>query len=798
LKPFLCIFLILFAFFSVKSQQLTVFDAETGKPLQGVLLYSESSSTQTDGLGKASLDCFRKHETIHFKHSSYLTYKADFKQLTSQGYVVLLVEDPIRLDEIIISVSRREQTKSEVPNKVMTLGIEDVYTLNPQTTADLLGSKGGIFIQKSQMGGGSPMIRGFSANRVLIMVDGVRMNNAIFRSGNLHNVISLDAHSTEHTEIIFGPGSVIYGSDAMGGVMSFHTLTPRLTTLNENNFSNHILARYSTANREKTVHTNFNYGSKKLALLGSITYSNFNDLKMGSHGPEEYLRPEYISEARFDGVDEVIKNKDPQIQHYTGYAQLNLMAKARYRPDHSFEVTVGSHYSGSSDIPRYDRLIVYSGEKLKYGDWYYGPQVWAMQNLNIQWKKETFLFDHIHFIAAYQYFQESRNDRKLNDPELQRRVEKLHVTSFNLDFDKQFNENNLIFYGLESYFNKIHSTGETIHLPDESSVPAPSRYPDGSRYRSYAGYLTYKRHCGAKITLQSGFRYTLTHIKGKFSKDFYDFPFSEFNSTNSAVNGNAGIVWRPTEAWQVNLMAATGFRSPNVDDIAKVFDSEPGNVVVPNPGLKPEYARGIEVDLIRSCLHKARFELNGFYTHLKNAMVRRDFTLGGLDSILYDGELSKVEALTNAESARIYGGSFTFEYILNNFLRTRHTITVTKGEDSDHKPVRHVAPLFGNSHLIFRNRSWLIDLYAAYSGRIDYQNLAEPERDKPHLYVPDEQGNPTSPGWWTLNIKSSYKVNNHLRFSGGMENILDKRYRPYSSGVVAPGMNFIFSLIADF
>jgi hemoglobin/transferrin/lactoferrin receptor protein len=788
----------LFAVLSLKSQQLTVFDAETGKPLQGVLVYSESFSTQTDSLGKANVDLFKPEETIHFKHSSYLTYKTNRSELTSQGNIVLLIEDPIRLDEIIVSVSRREQARTEIPNKVLTLGIEDVYMLNPQTSADLLGSKGGIFIQKSQMGGGSPMIRGFSANRVLIVVDGVRMNNAIFRSGNLHNVISLDANATEHTEIIFGPGSVMYGSDAMGGVMGFHTLTPKLTTLEENDLSTHLLARYSTANREKTIHTHFNYGSKKLALLGSITYSDFNDLKMGSHGPVDYLRPEYVADTRFETTDHVMKNDNPEIQRYTGYTQLNLMAKARYRPDHSFELTFGSHYSASSDIPRYDRLIVYSGEKLKYGEWYYGPQVWAMQNLNIQWRKETFLFDRMTLIAAFQYFEESRNDRKLDDPERQRRVEKLHVASFNLDFDKQFNTHNLIYYGMECYLNTLHSTGETIHLPDDSSVPAASRYPDDSRYRSYAGYLTYKRQCGKKVTLQSGLRYTLTHAKGIFSNDFYDFPFSGFNTTNSAVNGNIGLVWRPSELWQVNGMITTGFRSPNIDDIAKVFDSEPGNVVVPNPGLKPEYARGCEVSLIRNCLHKARFELNGFYTHLKNAMVRRDFPLGGADSIFYDGELSKVEALINAESAHIYGGSFTFEYILNRFLRTRHMITVTKGEDAEHKPVRHVAPTFGNSHLIFRNRSWTIDLYTDYSGKIDYHNLAESERDKPYLYVPDEQGNPTSPGWWTLNIKSSYKVNQHLRFSGGIENILDKRYRPYSSGVVAPGINLLFSVLSDF
>ena len=109
------------------------------------------------------------------------------------------------------------------------MDIQDVQFQNPQTTADLLSNSGEVFIQKSQQGGGSPMIRGFATNRVLIAVDEVRMNNAIFRSGNLQNVISIDPFAVENTEVLFGPGSVIYGSDAIGGVMSFTTLAPKFS-----------------------------------------------------------------------------------------------------------------------------------------------------------------------------------------------------------------------------------------------------------------------------------------------------------------------------------------------------------------------------------------------------------------------------------------------------------------------------------------------------------------------------------------------------------------------------------------
>lgn len=295
-----------------------------------------------------------------------------------------------------------------------------------------------------------------------------------------------------------------------------------------------------------------------------------------------------------------------------------------------------------------------------------------------------------------------------------------------------------------------------------------------------------------------GSRFSYTHLKGDFDPAFYNFPFAGFDMKNSAFNGNLGMVLHPTENWQINIHGSTGFRSPNIDDVAKVFDSEPGHVIVPNPDLKPEYARNLELNIIRNYSSKARIEITGFYTWLKDAMVRRDFTLNGKDSILYDNEMSKVEALVNAESAVIFGANFSFEYLFSNSLRTRNDITLTRGEDSEGFPVRHVPPTFGTSHLIYETLKLYIDFYTDYSGTLQFEELASDEKDKPHLYLPDEQGNPYSPGWWTLNLKCNYKINRKTTLGGGVENILNKRYRTYSSGIVSPGINFIVSLSTRF
>ena len=163
------------------------------------------------------------------------------------------------------------------------------------------------------MGGGSPMIRGFAANRVLIVVDGIRMNNAIYRSGNLQNIISVDPNSLERAEVIFGPGSVIYGSDALGGVMSFNTLSPKLSTNQSSESFGKAYARYSSANFEKTIHGSYNFGGNKWAAVFASTYTDFDDLRMGSSGPSEYLRPEYgLWMKNIQDSDQIIQNGKQQ------------------------------------------------------------------------------------------------------------------------------------------------------------------------------------------------------------------------------------------------------------------------------------------------------------------------------------------------------------------------------------------------------------------------------------------------------------------------------------------------------
>jgi hemoglobin/transferrin/lactoferrin receptor protein len=708
----------------------------------------------------------------------------------------------VDLSEIVVSANRWEQNLLEVPNKVSTINLSLIKFQSPQTAADLLGLSNAVYIQKSQLGGGSPMIRGFATNRILLVVDGVRMNNAIFRSGNVQNVISLDPNSIEESEIVFGPGSVIYGSDAIGGVMDFHTLKPRLSvTEGSTLFTANALVRYSSANDENTAHVDFNIGLKKWAFLTSITRSVFNDLKMGDDGPDEYTRPDYVVPE--NGADVVRINPDPNLQVNTGYDQWNAMQKISFQPNDWTNASYSFHFSETSNYPRYDRLIVRDGTTLSNAEWYYGPQKWMMHSLNFTHSRSTALFDQSKVTFAFQDYEESRHNRGFGSSRRTDRTENVKAFSANLDLDKKLSDQLTLYYGAELITNKVYSVASRQNINSGEVEATSTRYPNNSDWRTYAAYINMKLKLSEKWLVNLSNRYTHVYTYAKFDRTFFDFPFEDALVKNRSLNGSLGLIFSPATHWKIYGSLSSAFRAPNVDDIGKVFDSEPGNVVVPNPDLEPERAYNVELGGAGFLLENLKIDFAGYYTTIDNAIARGATTFNGQDSIDYDGVLSRVLSQQNISEVRVSGVQLGLDWQIVNKLRLTSTINVQTGREKDPETGRefsptHVAPTFGATHVIYSNANWKVDLYSNYNGKISYDDLALSERADAHLYAKDESGNPYAPSWWTANVKASFNFNRIFSLSGGIENILDKRYRPYASGISAPGRNFIFSARASF
>lgn len=783
------------------AQQVLVLNHVTRKPIELVTLTSENPKAFviTNAKGQTDISVFEGAEKIEIRMLGYKTELKSYAELKTTDFLVLLNPLNISLDEMVFSATRWNQSSAEIPSKITSISPKEVKLQNPQTAADLLNVSGKVFIQKSQQGGGSPMIRGFSTNRLLYTIDGVRMNTAIFRSGNIQNVISLDPFATEHTEIFFGPGSVIYGSDAIGGVMSFQTLTPIFKDSTNHFISGNANSRYSSANNEKTGHLDLNLGWEKVAFITSWSFNDYDDLVMGSFGPKEYLRPFYVE--RIGNKDEISINSNQQLQNPSGYQQLNTMQKLRYKPNGNWDIQYGFHYSETSEYSRYDRHIRYKNGQPRYGEWSYGPQKWMMNNLGISYTDSNLFFDEMNIKLAQQYFEESRLSRDFNKSNREVRIEKVDAYSTNLDFTKTLHKKNKLFYGMEVIWNKVTSLGIDENINTGESKNGATRYPK-SDWSSYAVYLSNQHKFSEKWLLQSGVRYNQFILNAEFDTTFYPFPFTSANVNNGALTGSIGTVFRPTEKWVLSTNFASAFRSPNVDDMGKVFDSSPGFVVVPNPSLKAEYAYNADVNITKIFADVVKVDFSAYYTILKDAMVKRDYTLNGLDSIVYDGSMSKVQALQNAAVAKVYGiqSGIEIKFVKGFSISSDFNYQIGEEETDDGtiSSSRHAPPWFGNTKLTYFSKKLTVQVYVIYSGEKKFEDLPEEEKIKTEIYAIDKNGKPWSPSWHTINLKSSYQFSSYLSASAGIENITDIRYRTYSSGIVAPGRNFVVSLNVKF
>ena len=802
MKHVLILLAIFFCFQVAIAQKIQVLSQQTGGAMPGVALFNKdkSKSAITNFDGFADISSFNQDERITFQHIAHAALWQTKSQILTANGQVFLITDASSLDEVVLSVSKFGQKKRDIPQQIVSVTSDDVLFRNPQTAADLLQSSGQVYVQKSQLGGGSPLIRGFSTNRLLIAVDGVRFNTAIFRGGNVQNIISIDPFAVARTEVILGPGSVVYGSDAVGGVMNFYTKKPVFSFKQGTTFSGNTTLRYATANKEKTGHFDFNIGAKKWAFLTSVTYSDFDNLRMGSHGPDDYLRTQYVE--TLNGVDTVVQNQNPKIQRPTAYSQINTMQKVRYMPNNNWNFDLGLFYTTTTDYPRYDRLIRTSNDTLRSAVWDYGPQQWFSGNLQIQNTPQinTF-FDKSAFTLSFQHFTESRSDRDFGAPFLYKTQEKVAAYTTAWDFEKKIKKAKLN-YGVEYIFNKVGSRGLKTDILSGTSQQDVSRYPDGSSWQSLAGYMSTQFALAENISFLGGLRYSHIIVAAQFDTSLFALPFTEATINTGALTGTAGVTWNPNQTlgWRLNF--GTAFRAPNIDDIGKVFDSEPGSVVVPNPDLKPEYAYNGDLGVSLNFENKIKLDFAGFYTILEDALIRRDFSLDGESQIVYQGELSTIQAIQNASRAQVYGFEAGLEFAFSKAVKLSSQYNITKGFAQDQQgtkqALRHAAPAYGNTHIVYKKEKLTLDVFAVYNGQFDFEDLAPSQQNNAFLYAADQNGNPYAPKWYTLNFSGQYKFSKAFQLTATLENITDQRYRPYSSGLSAPGRNLILAATYTF
>lgn len=803
---------------SSTAQKVTVIDTETNAPLADVLVYNftKSKNAVSDANGLVDLSVFTVKERITFYHIGFIKKTTSKEKISRNGLIIYLSIEAQELTEVVLSASKKREDKNRIAEKVAILSSKDIQKTAPQTSADLLVTVPGIRVQKSQGGGGSPVIRGFEANRVLLVVDGVRMNNAIYRSGHLQNAITINPNSLERTEVLFGPSSVIYGSDALGGVVHFYTKEPKIN--NQDWFSGNFSSQYSQANEEYTNSLNVELSFKKWASFTNVSYSDFGDIRMGEnrkHGFDDWGLVHFYSdntESHYNA--EPVANPNPKEQKGTGYNQLDVLQKFAFKIDENTKLGLNFQYSESSDIPRFDRLAEYRDGSLRFARWDYGPQRRLLVSPQLEFNPQKKWLDKGTLTAAFQNIEESRIERSFGSLTRETQIEDVDVYSLNADFFANIREKRNLGYGLEFTHNSVTSTafsqdlvlsGSSI-IGLENEQPIPTRYPsNGSSYTTAAAYAGYRQDVNTNSTFNSGVRYTFTKLKAAWNEDaLVDSNLSDVSSSNSSFTATLGYTFRPTELWQLNTVLSSGFRSPNIDDIGKIREQS-GDLTIPNPSLRPEYAYNGEIGITKYLGNKSNaISLNAYYTWLRNYIGRDAYIVEGDTSttdpntIMYNGEEVTTMANTNLGNAYVVGGTFDIDTRVIKNLRFSGNLTYTAGKTfNENHPLPSILPFFGNGTLQYQRDKFdagIIFRFAGSKNPEDFSPGGEDGLEETPLIDPtaiDEADQYFgAPSWETFDLRTGYQISEAVKLQLAMDNLFDLHYREFASGISAPGRNF--------
>ena len=783
-----------------QAQSVTVRDKTSLQPIENVEIRSVSALVQehfTNRSGTAYLEPLADTDRLTFHQLGYQPADYTLAQVKAMNFTVFLAEKLLELNEVVVSANRTAEPLSRVAQPIRVLTRNELRFLNQPTMADVLQQSGQVLVQKSQLGGGSPILRGFEANKILMVVDGVRMNNAIFRGGHLQNILAIDNAVTERVEVTLGPGSVIYGSDALGGVIYVQTLAPSLSGSGATVVKANGFVRYSSAMNEKTAHADWNVGFRRWALISSVTASEFGDLRQGNQRNADIgslgLRPFYAGYE--NKADVKLTNPNPNNQVSSGYKQIDLLQKVLFQPNERTQHQLNGQFSTSTDIPRYDRLSETDATgNLSHGQWYYGPSKRLLSAYDLTKEVRSGLTDHLHVVAAYQFFEESRHNRRFGNYDLQHRTERVGVWTLNADLKKKLAANHLLRYGLEATYNTVRSTAYRENIQTGKIGPLDTRYPNGgANTQSLAGYASGTVEVGTRSTLTYGARYAWNRLYAKFrDKTFFPFPFNDITQQNNALTGSLGWITRLPAEWRLAASLSSGYRVPNVDDLAKVFESVAGTLIVPNPTLKPERTYTLDVGFRKQIARRVSLETELFHTLNRSAITTQPGTLNGQFEIDYIGKTSRIVTQGNSRQARLYGFNAQFTADLTPSLTLFGTVTYTRGRirtDTTGYPLDHIPPVFGRGGLRLTIRQFRAEANVLFNGwkRRDDYNLTGED----NLVYATPQG---MPGWQTINVRASYQLNRHVQMQAMLENILDRNYRVFGSGISAPGRNLSITL----
>ncbi len=655
-------------------------------------------------------------------------------------------QSPARaMERLVVTAGRQEQALLETSRPTTLVTGEDLRSIGATIVTDALRGTPGVFVQQTTPGQGIPIVRGLKGSEVLHIVDGFRLNNAFFRNAPNQYFALIDPLNVDAVEVVRGPASTLYGSDALGGAVQLLTRKPEVRSGSDPWYSGRVVGRYASANNEFLAHSELVGGWGDSALKVSATYQDVGNRRTGFG---ERVRPSGY-EARAGSITYV------------------------WEPSVRDEITIDVQYLNQPNTPRIDQLVVGFGQDEPSAEVFnFEPNNRLFGKFRYERLTSAVFADRFAVQVGWQQIKDDRRSQDFGDPVQRRERNESELFGVTFEFDKQLG-NHVLTYGAEAYLDTVRSLRVETNLDTGEFAQVASRFPDGSEFNSFALYLHDEWQILPWLRGDFGLRYS-----------FYDIDLAEnFGSPGASINpddltGNASLIWSVNEQNRIITGVSRGFRAPNVFDLGALGERPGNRFNIANIDLGPEEIISYDLGWRFQNQHLAS-ELFFYYSEADNlitSVLTGDITENGRDVVQSE----------NLNSAEVYGVEAGLEWFVSSDWTFKSVFNYTRATETDEDnittPGDRIPPLNARLAVVWTpNAQWRVEPYIFLAAD---QNRLSP-RD-----VRDSRIDPNgTDGFVTFNIHATWSPNPALDIRLRLENLTDNGFREHGSGIDAAGIN---------
>jgi len=651
-----------------------------------------------------------------------------------------------RLDEILVTATRRTVSSAEISSG-LTL-VDGASVREQKLVTDALGIEIGVYLQQTTPGQGAPIIRGLKGSSILHLVDGMRLNNAIFRSAPTQYLALVPTGAVERIEVLRGTPASLYGSDAVGGVVQLVTRVPRFET-QEIAYRGEVYAAYDTAELGRMLSGTIDAGNKRIATSFSADVLETGDRRTGSG---DRIGP-------------------------SGYESRAVRWALAGRPDEDRSWLFDVHYLEQPETPRVDELVPGFGQtEPSSSEFFFKPNRRVFVHGRYGHEDGAFGLDW-NVDLAWQRIDDDRTSRDFEATD--RRYESNRSDLYGLVVSaSRVTDAGSWVAGVEGYLDGVSSRRSEESLVDGQLTALTPRFPDGSEIERFAVFGNTERWVSERNILSGGLRVSHENVSLPAT------PVSVAASVDvTDTSGDVGWIFNAGENWQLVANAGFGFRAPNVFDLG-TLGNRPGNRFnIPNPELDSE--RVVQFDAgVRYSGDRARFELMVYtldYSDRITSVSTGDVTPEGRDIV------QSVNAADSTIRGFEGGAGFDISDTISVDAVLNYTWSEQRVPGSATEPGDRIPPLSGRLNVGYDAGGDIrLDAWLRFAGEQDRLSA----RDVRDIRI-DPNG---TGGWGILGARGIWDVRGGWQFTLGIDNVLDKRYRVHGSGLDAPGRNVMVSL----